>query len=441
MTVHSAYAELQAQGLIESHVGRGTFVTMNAPAVPERQRLRQTSPSVSQGILANLLRGGERGDVLSFTQAFPAPETYPTQDLARMLQHALTRTDALSYGHGQGEPELRENLASLLLERGLAVSPEDMLITAGAQQGIDLVLRALTQPEDVILVEEPIYPGILERAAQRGQRVVGIPNNDGTLRTDILEAMCSAHRPRLIYLVPTYNNPTGRTLARKSRDAVLRVASTHDMLVLEDDTYGFLGFDSSGPPALKSNDGDDRIVYITSVSKSLAPALRLGALVAPIALLPALAAAKQSSDLVCSALMQRALAVYLQQGHMTSHLHDVRLIYQQRCNAMLDALDRFLPQCAWMRPQGGLSLWVHLPPGVVERDFTADALQQGIGVAPGAAFFPETQDQGSMRLSFGAHPPERIEAGIKTLGHVLEDHLQRRDRMSPLRSGAGGPLV
>lgn len=441
LTVHSAYAELQAQGLVESHVGRGTFVTMSAPSIPEAPRFTQSPPSVSQGILASLLRWSEYADLLSFAQAFPAPETYPARELGRALQQVLTRQDALGYGHIQGEPELREQMASLLLERGLAVSPDHMLVTSGAQQGIDLVLRALTQPGDVILVEEPIYPGILELAAQRGQRVVGVPNDTGELRADVLEAACSAHRPRLLYLVPTFNNPTGRTLTPQSRKTVFQAASAHDMLVVEDDTYGLLGFGSPGPPALKSEDRDDRVVYITSFSKALIPALRLGVLVAPITLLPAHVAAKQSSDLVCSALMQRALAGYLRQGHMASHLHDVHLLYARRCNAMLEALERHLPQCTWTHPEGGLSLWVHLPQGVVERDLTADALQQGIGIAPGAAFFPQPQDHGSMRLSFGLHAPERIEEGIEVLGRVLEEHLHRRDQMFSLRSGAAGPLV
>jgi 2-aminoadipate transaminase len=173
----------------------------------------------------------------------------------------------------------------------------------------------------------------------------------------------------------------------------------------------------------------------------LVPALRLGALVAPVSVLPALAAAKQSSDLVCSTLMQRALAHYLRLGHMASHLQSARALYVPRRDAMLSALERHLPQCTWTDPEGGLSLLVSLPVGIDEQDFTADALRQGVGITPGAAFFAKPERRGAMRLSFGMHSPERIEQGIGVLGRVLENHLLRRNSMSALVSGAAGPLV
>ncbi len=441
LTVHSAYAELQALGLVEAHVGRGTFVAADVQAVPELPPEREAAPWVSQNILANLLSHRDRENFLSFAQAFPAPDTYPRREIGRALQATLMGQDGLGYGHIQGEPELRETLSALLLDRGLKTSADDVLITSGAQQGIDVALRALTGPGDVILVEEPVYPGVLELAAQRGQRVVGIPNVNGELNTDALETACRAHRPRLLYLVPTHNNPTGRTLTEAGRRAVLQMATTHDFLVLEDDTYGWLGFEQPAPSALKSSDSDDRVVYITSFSKILAPALRLGAIVAPASRLHALAATKQSSDLVCSTLMQRALAHYIQHGLLATHLVDVRSFYLERRDAMIDSLQRHLSRCTWTCPEGGLSLWVELPAQVIERDFTIDALQQGIGIVPGVAFFAEPRRQAAMRLSFGGNSPERIEQGTAVLGRVLESHLARHDGMSPLQSGAAGPLA
>lgn len=441
LTVHSAYAELQAEGLVESHVGRGTFVTVGTPAVPPAERHGQVAPWVSQGILANLLRWSERGDLLSFAQAFPAAESYPMEELNHAMQAALRDTGGLGYGHIQGEPELRAEIAALLIQRGTSVDPDGMLITSGAQQAIDIALRALTAPGDVVLVEEPVYPGVLELAALRGQRVIGIPNDAGTLRLDLLQADCAAHSPRLLYLVPTYNNPTGASLTREGRTELLRLARLHDFLLLEDDTYGLLGFERAAPPALHALDRNDRVVYISSFSKMLAPALRLGALVAPAALLPALAAAKQTSDLVCSALLQRALAHFLHEDHMAPHLQKVTGMYAQRRDTMVQSLQRHLPQCRWTVPTGGLSLWVELPPGIVERDFTADALRQGIGIAPGEAFVARPRPQAAMRLSYGAHSPERIEQGVAALGRVLEAHLRRFDARSTLVSGAAGPLV
>ncbi len=396
---------------------------------------------MSRQVLANLLQWGGQGELVSFAQAFPAPETYPIEALGTAMRDTLLDESSLSYGHIQGEPSLRKGIAGLLHRRGMTVGAEQILITAGAQQAIDVTLRALTVRGDVVLMEEPVYPGALERAVLGGRRVIGIPNHGGTLRPEVLEAACAAHKPRLIYLVPTYSNPTGVSLSRESRDTIVRVAAAHDVIVIEDDTYGFLGYEHSSPPALQSMDRDERVVYITSFSKMLAPGLRLGAVVAPSAMLASLSEAKQSSDLVCSAFMQRALARFLAEGRLESHLRAVTGLYQERRDAMLAALSRHMPHCVWTHPEGGLSLWVDLPHGLIERDFMADALQQGVGIAPGSAFVSRPRLQGAMRLSFGNHSVQRIEDGIAILGRLVSAHMSNRATDRDLDAGAAGPLV
>jgi DNA-binding transcriptional MocR family regulator len=271
--------------------------------------------------------------------------------------------------------------------------------------------------------------------------VVGIPSDVGGIRVDALEAACVAHKPRLLYLVPTCGNPTGRTLVHDRRASILRLARVHGMLIIEDDIYGFLGFDSPDSPALKSEDQDDVVLYLTSFSKMLAPALRLGALIAPASLLPGLAAAKGSSDLVCSSLLQFALAEYLRQGHLVPHLTRVRALYRERCDAMQAAIERYLPDCTASEPEGGLSMWVQLPDGIKESDFAADALEAGVAVVPGEAFFPDAQRGSFIRLGFGMQPPERIERGVIALGQVLQTHLRRGSGRFSLARGTAGPLV
>jgi len=450
LTVQSAYTELQTQGLIESFVGRGTFVaehaqTLPAPAIPTLAALRQSpvEPAAwhSQGVLAELVRMTEQPDLLSFAQAIPAPETYPTREFGRALRTALEQPDALSYGPIQGEVELREQVSRVLLERGLAASPESVLITSGAQQGIDLVLRALAVPGGVILTEEPVYPGILELASAHGQQVIGLPMDDGGLALAAVEAACIAYRPRLLYSVPTFQNPTGLSLAPERRAALLALARTYGLLIAEDDVYGLLAYDEAAPLPLKAQDAADRVVYITSFSKVLAPGLRLGALVASPERLPALAAAKQSSDLICSPLLQRALALYLRRGHFAAHLQQVRALYRERRDALLAALDRYLPECAYIHPAGGLCLWVTLPEGLDESDFCREAIERGVGVARGQAFFSQPQRRGYLRLSFGAHTPSQIEHGARLLGDLLRDH-QRRQTLVRARAGlTARPLV
>jgi DNA-binding transcriptional MocR family regulator len=449
LTVQSGYAELQTQGLVESYVGRGTFVaeraqTMSIPTARAALSRSAVDPATwrsGSSLLSELVRMGEQPQMLSFAQAIPASSTYPTRELQQALSRVLQHPDALDYGPIQGEAELREQVSPLLLERGIAESPEAILISAGAQQGIDVALRALAKPGDVILAEQPVYPGIMELAAAHGLRVVAIPMDEGGMRVQELEVACSAHRPRLVYTVPTFHNPTGLSLDPDRGEALLALAREHDFLLLEDDVYGLLAYDGEVPLPLKARDQSGRVIYITSFSKSLAPGLRLGALAAGPDWLAPLAAAKQSSDLICSSLMQRALALYLRRGHFASHLQEVRILYRERRDAMFKALDTYLPSCGYTRPRGGLSIWVTLPEDIDEYDFCREATLRGVGVARGQAFFAQPQPHGHMRLCFGSHAPDQIEQGVRVLGELLQDYRRHRTLLLARAGLSAHPLV
>lgn len=443
LTVHSAYTELQAQGLIESFVGRGTFVASHIPVPPPshtRTVPQLPAPWHTQGLLAEIV-GMTGPDLLTFAQAHPAAETFPSRELGKALRAALDDPAALNYGVIQGETALREQISRLLLDRGITASPDHVLITAGAQQAIALALGAFTTPEDVMLVEEPTYPGALELAALRGQRVVSIPIDAEGISLPALEAACLMYRPRLLYLVPTYHNPTGNVLSPERHAALLRIARAHHMLIVEDDVYGFLSLDRAAPPPLKSADTEGLVIYSTSFSKIFTPGLRLGAIVAAPDYLPKLAACKQSTDLTCSPLLQQALADYLKHGHLPAHLHQARSLYRERRDTMLAVLGRFLPICTWTHPTGGLNIWVTLPEQVNEYDFVREARKQGVGVAPGRLFFSQPRREAFMRLSFGAQPPERIEEGITRLGQVLQKHLHQHHEALARAGREAGPLV
>jgi 2-aminoadipate transaminase len=435
LTVQSGYAELQMQGLVESFVGRGTFVAKREKMIPpvaaapgsalEQSPVEPTTWH-NQSLLAELVLMTEQPDLLSFAQAIPDPATYPTRELRHALQSVLDQPDALSYGPIQGEKSLREQISRLLLERGIATSPDTLLVCSGAQQGIDVALRALAQPGEVILAEEPVYPGILELAATRGQRVVTIPMDQEGIQLTALEAACIAHHPRLLYTVPTFHNPTGLSLVAPRREALLSLARAYDLSIVEDDVYGMLSYEDQAPIPLKALDRTDTVIYITSFSKSLAPGLRLGTMVASPEQVRRLAAAKQSCDLICSPLLQRALALYLRRGHFAAHLQRVRTLYRERRDALVMALDRYLPGCSYTRPSGGLSVWVTLPEHLDESDFCRDALGRGVGVARGQAFFVRSQQRGYLRLSFGSHTPTQIQEGMRILGEVLYEQQRRR---------------
>lgn len=442
LTVHAAYAELQAQGLIESFVGRGTFVAARPlPGQWQVSSLPQPpAPWHVEGLLAEM-EGQTSAPLLNFAQAHPAPEAFPTRELSKALRAALNDPAALNYGVIQGETVLREQVSRLLLERGITTSPDHVLITAGAQQGIGLALGALTVPGDVVLVEEPTYPGVLELAALHGQRLVGIPTDAEGISLAALEATCRAYHPRLLYLIPAYHNPTGHTLSPTRHAAVLSMARTHQMLIVEDDIYGFLALDGPAPLPLKASDTEGQVLYITSFSKIFTPGLRLGALVAAPTYLPKLAACKQSTDLTCSPLLQQALADYLRRGYLAAHLQRARALYRERRDAMLAALERSLSPCIWTHPNGGFSIWITLPAPVNEQNVVRQAREQGIGVAPGRLFFPQPRREGYIRLCFGAHPPKRIEEGIARLGQVLQGYLQRHQEVVARAGRETGPFV
>jgi DNA-binding transcriptional MocR family regulator len=341
----------------------------------------------------------------------------------------------------QGEEGLRGEVSRLLLDRGVAVPPEGVLITSGAQQAIDLVLRAFAAPDSVVLVEEPAYPGAIEAAAQRGQRLIGIPRDENGLSLPAVEAACQLHHPRLLYVVPTYHNPSGDSLPDAQRRELVRLARRYDLLLLEDDVYGWLALDGQAPLPLKAGDDTGHVFYTTSFSKALAPGLRLGALVAADVHIPRLVAVKHSSDLISSPLLQRALAEYLRRGLLDKHLRQVRALYRARRDAMLGALERFVPDCAWSRPAGGLSVWLTLPEEVSEREVCAALLARGVAVAPGRAFFPHPVHRGYVRLSFGAHPPAEIEHAIASLGRVLLEQQRRQSEVVARAGRKTAPLV
>jgi 2-aminoadipate transaminase len=448
LTVHNAYSELQAGGWVEAYVGRGTFVADRPQSLlpphehPQRSGDEAASPWISQGMLADMMRLGQQPDLISFAQAGPALETFPLRELGRAIQHALRDPAALGYGPTQGEVSLREAVATWLLDRNVVTSPDHVLITTGAQQGVALALRAFVRQGDVVLIEEPTYLGFIEQATSLGIRLIGVPMDEHGIRIDALTRVLREYRPRLLYTVPTYHNPTGICLAPERQTALLQLAHDHNMLILEDDVYGALGYDTAPPLPLKSRDSHDQVVHLGSFSKILTPGLRLGYLVANEELLWPLLSAKRSADLHCSPLLQRALADYLHRGQLAGHLRSVRELYRERRDAMGRALTRWCPaEVRWATPRGGLCFWLELPPGIHAADIYTEGIDRGIGITLGNVFFPQPPRSAYVRLCFAAQTPERIEEGIKIFGQLVRDHLRRRDQLAARACRETEPLM
>lgn len=347
LTVHNAYAELQAQGWIESYVGRGTFVATRQEVrpAPLMTAVVPPLPVRRHSILGDILRYSQQPNMISFAQASPSTTTFPIQEFNRAMQQVLAHDgrSLFDYGCTQGERSLREQLAASLLDRSVTVPPEQLVVVGGAQQGIDLTLRSLLQPGDAVLVEEPTYLGMIERMDLQGLRLLGVPLDEEGIRLDALECLLQTQHPRLLYTIPTFHNPTGISMSLQRRKALLELAARYGLLILEDDVYGLLSYDGPALPPLKALDTTGLVIYLTSFSKVLMPGLRLGVLAAASPLLDALISAKRLTDMHAPQVVQRAFAEYLSRGGFPAHVRAVRAVYRERRDVMVAALRREMP--------------------------------------------------------------------------------------------------
>lgn len=446
LTVHNAYAELQADGWIESYVGRGSYVAERpgAKAQVRPSPVLRPTPVLPTGMLSEMMRLSHLPDMISFAQAAAAPETFPVDEFGAAVQCVL-RDDGhalFDYGITQGELRLREQLSCFLRDRSIDVPPEQLVVVGGAQQGMDVALRALVNPGDTILVEQPTYLGMIERMQMQGLKLVAVPLDEQGLRPDALETAIAQHQPRLLYTIPSFHNPTGINMSVERQEALLDIARRHGLPVLEDDIYGLLSYDSPPPLPLRARDTSGTVIYLTSFSKVLMPGLRLGVLAATPPLLESLIAVKRLSDMHSPQLIQRAAAEYLASGHFAVHMRRTNDLYRVRRDAMMASLARHFPADAtWTTPGGGFCCWIGLPPGVRSIELYEQAIEQGVAFAPGHVFFPDQPAHSYMRLSFATHGPERIEQGIAVLGGLVHEQLARRRRLQTRSFCESVPMV
>ncbi len=447
ITVATAYAELEADGVIESRVGAGTFVLPPWPPAAQRDAaaaseacppwqvgLRDRANPERDRMLRQVLRGPLEPDAISFAWGAGDPRLAPVAEFRRCLTETLDEDGAAALGpeHADGYPPLRRSLTGYLRHLGLDVTPDDVLITAGTQQAIAMVAATLVQPGDLVVVEAPTWPGALDAFHARQARVVGVPVDGDGMRVDLLEQVLERERPRLIYTIPTFQNPTGAVMSAARRRALVTLAARHGLPILEDDHVREVRFGDPIPPPLAAFDRHGNVIHASSFTKSLIPALRLGYVVARGPLREWLTTLKRSSDLFSSTLTQRALYRYLEQGAVQRHWKRVSRVYRHRHAVMLSALERhFPPGATWSGVAGGLVLWVGVPMGMSVAALYEEALREGVSFVSGAAFFPEPDDQPFLRLNFAAVDEERIERGIALLGAVLRDH-----RIAPTRAPA-----
>jgi 2-aminoadipate transaminase len=371
-------------------------------------------------------------DVISFAPGYPAPDTFPWDEFSQIAAELLASRDegVLQYGPTRGYKPLLEVIAGIMRQRGIATAMEDLLITTGSQQGLDLVARVLVDPGDVILVELPTYVGAISAFRNLQAAMVGVPQEADGIDLDALDATYQRLRRegrhvKFLYVVPNFQNPTGLLIGLDKRRRLLEWAERRDVLIVEDDPYRELYFEDSASEAdvrpIKADDTNGRVVYLSSFSKTLAPGFRVAWIAAPPAIATKLEMAKQAEDLLTGSLDQRMIYEACRRGVLERQLPILRRHYAHKRDVMQAALQRELAGATWPTPKGGFFLWVTLPAGIDAGRMIHRAIEQGVIYVTGSAFYVDGAGRNMLRLSFSAPTPERIDAGIARLAATLRD--------------------
>lgn len=407
ITVITAYKQLEQQGYTWSRTGSGTYVRSAPPAETARQIFIP-----HQGI--------------NFASATPTPEIFPVADFKRLLNVVLDRDGGHAFGYqeSQGWPQLRESMQQYLTSTGIKVPVDNIHIISGAQQGIDLAAKILVRHGDTIFLEGPTYHGAIASFQSRGARIITIPLEPDGPNLQALRQQLRHHRPKLFYVMPNFQNPTGYSYSVTKKQALLDLANQYDFFIVEDDYLSELSFSAKAPDQpIKALDSRGQVIYIKSFSKILMPGLRLGLLAAPASLNRELGAAKQFSDISSSGLLQRTLDLYLREQAWHNHLINVRQTYALRYQTAVDSIAEYLPGVKYKPPGGGLHLWLQLPPGTTGDELHRLCLKEDVLITPGSYFTPSGMYDQYIRLSYAAVTEEDISRGIRIMGQVLKANI------------------
>ncbi|HTQ62191.1 MAG TPA: PLP-dependent aminotransferase family protein [Candidatus Solibacter sp.] len=449
-TVANAYAELESEGLIQGHVGRGTYIKGNGNGL----KLTPPAPPVlnrSEGIRWELLFADERGEEvlsrltantpensLSFVRARPAEEYFPVEELQTCVNAVLRReaTDVLNLGPSDGYAPLKEALLEHLRVDGIVAKDENLLITDGCQQSLDIISKAFVRQGDSVILENPTYPGAMAIFHGARARCLAVPMQTrpepGTalgLDLEALEATLAANRVKLIVLTPDFHNPTGTSMPLASRRRLLELAGRHQVPVVEDHIYARLHARDDRVPSLKQLDRANIVIHIDSFAKVAFPGLRVGWIVAPATAIERLRIVKQTTDLHTDQLAQATLAEFLRRGLFTKHVTKMRKVYASRLSALDEALRKHMPEgTRWTRPDGGMCLWMELPPGFDASELLIHAKERGVLFAPGRYFYVQNPLPNTLRLGYAGLDEKQIARGVGILAELLRVEMRKRQR-------------
>ncbi len=386
------------------------------------QRVKSIRPSVVRMLFA----AASRKDIISFAGGMPHPKSFPLEQIKK-ISHKLIEEEgeaAFQYGPSEGIWELREKIAELLRGEGIEIHGDDLIITDGAQQALDLLGKIFLDEGSTVVVEAPSYVGALNAFLSYEANVLGIPLDEEGLDVEELEIRLKKERkpPRFIYTIPNFQNPAGVTLSLERRKRLLEIVRGMEILLAEDNPYGPLRFDGEDLPHLRTY--DENLIYLGTFSKVFSPGLRIGWVVAPRPILEKMIKAKESVNLCPSPFTQRIILYFLKHYSLEEHIKKLRNLYRERRDAMVKSLEEHFPEeSSWTHPQGGFFVWVTFPSYVDTTKMLPKALEAKVAYIPGEAFFADGKGNNFIRLNFSYSEPEIIEEGIKNLGKVVKDYI------------------
>jgi 2-aminoadipate transaminase len=382
--------------------------------------------------MRDLMALTERDEVISLAGGLPDTSTFPPDSYAALMRQVAAEScaRALQYAPTEGLEVVKRCILEVMGEESMhGIDTDEVLVTTGGQQVIDLVCKTLIDPGDVILAEAPTYPGAVPTFCAYEADVVQVEMDRDGMRVDEMEATLDrlesdGRRPKFIYTVPTFQNPAGVTMSLPRRERLVRIAQERELLVLEDNPYGLLRYEGDPVPTLRALDGGEFVIYLGTFSKILSPGIRLGWAVAPRPVLAKMNIGKQAADLCSSSMTQHFVAAYFDSGRWQEYVRSLAEIYRRRRDTMLDALAEHLPpEAEWTHPAGGLFVWATLPDYIDTTDLLARALQENVAFVPGRAAFLDGRGGSSMRLNFSGVAEDDIREGVRRIGKVVREQV------------------
>ncbi|MGG0453983.1 PLP-dependent aminotransferase family protein [Priestia megaterium] len=428
VTTVKAYQKLEKEGFVTSIQGKGTFI--NAECKGDIRKSNTSSLSWQLSVQDYLPRSQfaqffQVTEKINLSSSMIDPGLLPNQYLGREVNRILSENPRImsQYGGVQGDADLRTEMCNYLRKLGVLTTPESILVTSGSQQGLNLIAQTFIGPGDVVIMEAPTYPGAIDVFRGRGALILTVPVDEEGMRADILQSLCDKYKPKIIYTIPTFHNPTGIVMSGKRRKEILNIAQSFQSLVIEDDPYSEIYFNRKPPASLKSMDEYGHVIYVKGLSKTLSPGCRIGILAASGSIFTRLLAAKANADLGSPLITQKVILPFIQSRKMKDHIKKLRTALKIRRDLVLDLLLEHAPSdISWMVPEGGLNLWITLPSWMNSNHLLIEAKKRDITFLPGSACYPMEHENNHIRISYSYMNEPLLHEGIITLCEILHSN-------------------